>query len=120
MQIIQPRAGIVHGRWRNDMVPNQRALLGQRCLVTLVEPASVGNASKDRRDELWIIHIAKSVEHLVFLSEIDIQACVESFSVLSKNRRIRVVGGQLIARRVREKIEQFDSVRVQAPHWNNV
>ena len=120
MQIIQPCAGVIDRRWRNDMVPNQRALLGQRCLVTLVEPASVGNASKDRRNELRIVHIAESVEHLVFLREIDIQACVEGFSVLTKNRRIGVVRGQGVARGIRVKIEQFDSVRVQAPQWNNV
>src|SRR5215471_6563258 len=102
------------------MVPNQRALLRERCLVALIESASVGDTSKDRRNELRIIAQAKSIKQLILLAEIDIEAGVEGFSVFVQNRRIRVVRRQSIAVWTGEEIQQGDGIGVQSSRRQDI
>ena len=73
------------------MGPGQCALLRQGGLVALLETATVCDATEDAGNKLRIVDVAESVEHLIFVAEVEVQPGVESVSVFVKFRRIREI-----------------------------
>ena len=59
------------------MSVNQRTLLCQRGLYSLLEGAAIRYSAKKARNKLGIVYVAEAEEHLVFLSQIGVHSRIE-------------------------------------------
>ena len=97
------------------MCVGQSALLCKRCLVSLLESASVCHATENARNELRIILVAEAVKQLIFVVCIDVEPRVKRVAMLVQFGGIGVVGEKSRARRIRIQIQQRDGIRIQSP-----
>ena len=97
------------------MSVDQRTLLSQRRLDTLLESSAVGNTAEKSWDELRVVDIAEAEEHLVLLAEIDVEPRVEGVAMLVQSVAAGKIVGDSSGAWIRKQIQQFDRVRVQSP-----
>src|SRR5215475_39750 len=96
----------------------QCALLGVSSLSSLLETSAVRHATEDAGDELRIISKAESVEELILLVDVPIQARIKRILVFEQLWRSSKVGRDRRACRRRIEIQKCNCVGIKTAPRN--